>query len=295
MKPKIRIFDSAFTPWTKSASLIQANKDVHPTHFEWTADDSEAVPGINVYTDGHIKDVDRPGAVAWLLEPPHLRPENYDTAVDLADKFDVILTYSATLLSTLDNAVFYPYGGSSIPFDKWGLYPKTKDVCMIFSDKQTMPGHKMRHEIARQFGDRIDLYGSGVGQYVDDKFEVLKDYRFAVVVESGRSDWYFTEKLIDCLAVGTIPIYWGCPDPHDFFDGRGVLPFREIPGLSYILDFFRDRELVPQHGNGELSYVLNVDFHPNDQVVSDNLETAKKYQICEDWFYEAISNMGDVM
>lgn len=269
LKPQVRIFDNSFSPFGKSASLLQENKDVSPTHFEWAWDDNEAVDGVTFYTDGEIKNATRPNAIAWLLEPPHLRSENYAYALQNSSRFDTILTYDRRFLAICGNARFYPFGGSSIAFEKWGLYPKTKDVCMILSDKKTTEGHKFRHEIAAQFGDRIDLYGAGVGKPFDSKFDVLKDYRYCIVVESGRSDWYFTEKLIDCFSVGTIPIYWGCPDIERFFDLFGILLFFNSHDLQLII-------------TTEWTYSK---FGPYKQA---NIVSAMKYRVCEDHFADLI-------
>lgn len=39
-----------------------------------------------------------------------------------------------------------------------------------------------------------------------------------------RREGYFTEKLLDCFLLRTVPIYWGCPNLADFgFDDAGVV------------------------------------------------------------------------
>ena len=48
---------------------------------------------------------------------------------------------------------------------------------------------------------------------------------FSISIENIKSDYYFTEKLFDCLLTGTIPIYYGCPSLHKFFDKRGIINF----------------------------------------------------------------------
>ena len=62
------------------------------------------------------------------------------------------------------------------------------------------------------------------------------DYRFSIVIENCKRDYWFTEKLIDCLRTGTIPIYWGCPSIGDFFDIRGFILFDDINDLENILN-----------------------------------------------------------
>ena len=45
-----------------------------------------------------------------------------------------------------------------------------------------------------------------------------------VAVENVRRPGYFTEKLLDCFLLRTVPVYWGCPDLAAFgFDVDGVV------------------------------------------------------------------------
>ena len=74
------------------------------------------------------------------------------------------------------------------------------------------------------------------------------------------------------MAVGTIPIYWGCPNISDFFNKEGIITFDSIDELKTILE--------------------NIDFdaHYNSSInaIDENIELAKKYNITEDWMYENI-------
>jgi len=47
---------------------------------------------------------------------------------------------------------------------------------------------------------------------INDKLETIKNYRFSICYENtAKSSGYVTEKIFDCFAAGTVPIYWG-PD-----------------------------------------------------------------------------------
>lgn len=60
------------------------------------------------------------------------------------------------------------------------------------------------------------------------KVRGLQEYRFSIVIENSLSEGrYFTEKLLDALAVGTIPIYWGTDFAVRVFGGA-VIPFRNV-------------------------------------------------------------------
>ena len=62
----------------------------------------------------------------------------------------------------------------------------------------------------------------GLNVYFYSKF-FLKDYRFSIVMENGVYDSYWTEKVTDCFATGTIPIYWGTKKLLDFFESDGII------------------------------------------------------------------------
>jgi hypothetical protein len=60
-----------------------------------------------------------------------------------------------------------------------------------------------------------------------DKSEAINDYMFQIVIENDSYSTYFTEKVTDCFATGTIPIYWGAPDIGDYFNMDGIIVLDE--------------------------------------------------------------------
>jgi hypothetical protein len=135
---------------------------------------------------------------------------------------------------------------------------------MLVSEKQLTPAHKMRHEAAKIPG--IDAYGKGVGRYVESKATALRDHRFAVVIENDNTDWWFTEKLIDCFSQGTVPIYRGCPSIGRFFDLHGIIRWNDPEELEAIVE-----SLQPE------------DYDRRRIAIRRNLKLARRYQCSEDW------------
>jgi hypothetical protein len=80
----------------------------------------------------------------------------------------------------------------------------------------------------------VDCFGRGHRE-VRSKNEGLDPYAFSIAIENGRRDAYFTEKLIDCLVTGTVPLYWGFPSVGTLFDARGILPFTTAAELDEVL------------------------------------------------------------
>ena len=109
---------------------------------------------------------------------------------------------------------------------------------------------------------------AGVNQPIEDKLEALADYGYSLVIENQRMNYYFTEKLIDCFATGTIPIYWGCPAISRFFDADGMYTFRTLDELPDILDRLSQQDYQSRLG-----------------AVQRNMYIAKRYRIPEDWIW----------
>ena len=69
---------------------------------------------------------------------------------------------------------------------------------------------------------------------LETKWETLARYDFALCFENAYIKGYLTEKLFECLRVGTIPIYWGATDieelvsPDCFIDMRRFADYSEL-------------------------------------------------------------------
>lgn len=242
--------------------------------------------GVTLFTDGQmyspiVDAVKSTYKIGWLHEYYDLHPENYDRAYDVLEKFDAILTTEPYLWQSENK--FWPYirGGTWVKPEKWAVYPKTKRVAMIVSDKNFCPGHKLRHVIAKQFAhEHIDFFGPSFTPIGTDKEQAFKDYQFAIVVEPARREGAFAEHLLDPMAFGTVPLYWGCPNIGQFFDQRGILSFSDIDGLDALL---RHIHRFPD----ELYNRMLPAIHRNLKKVAD-------YAITDDWIVENVlrPNLG---
>ena len=84
---------------------------------------------------------------------------------------------------------------------------------------------------------------------------------FSVAIENGQYETYFTEKLLDCFATGTIPVYLGAPDIGKHFNMDGIIVLSDEFDVS------------------EEIYYNKIDS------IKDNLERVKKMEILEDYIY----------
>jgi hypothetical protein len=273
---KINLIDSSFSHLTTEDgkySMIHGKKTKNIIYER----NKESHDGITIFTDSHLDErsiasINSRYKIGWFLENRGLNPNPYCRVNSFINHLDMILTNDKKLLEDFPNkAIFAPFGGSWIQENNISIHPKNKLVSIIYSNKSSgLPGYRLRHAVAAKYSDMIDLFGNGSPNPVEFKEEALCDYMFTIVIENISDDNYFTEKIVDPMLVGTVPVYWGCPNIDDFFDPNGILNFTH-GGFETILKSL----------NGDLYQKLL----PH---AKKNFNIAKKYEVTEDWIYENI-------
>lgn len=220
--------------------------------------------------------------VADLYEPPTLfrQREVYQSVMENYKKFDYILTYNKDLLH-LPNAIFRNGGHESVlnknihkleyptlaDESLFKMYPKTKEVSIVTSNKQFIGGHIFRVQCVDYLLKNklnVDIYGVGFNE-IKRKLDGLADYRYSIAIENSEIDNYFTEKILDCFLTGTIPIYKGCPNIDEFFNPSGIIKFNTNEELHVIIDKILKKEInIPKEVQEEnfhkaVSYCYNAD------------------------------------
>lgn len=265
-KPKIKIKDTSFQ------HCLYSNNPLPPVsfcdHFDWDWDIS--IVGSNeliFYTHSNIMEGvnDANGTkICWLIEPMDLVPQNYEQIQRHSDSFKYVFTYEKTLLDLGGNYRFIPSGGCWIKSEDQKIYEKSKLVSIIASFKRQLPGHKLRHEVVSNYGGKMDVLGNGYKK-IPEKIDGLRDYMFSIVIESCKRDYYFTEKLIDSLMTGTVPIYWGCPSIGDYFNPKGFIIVDSITDIGNILS-----KITPQMYESMLPFIEENLIKAKDYILSEN-------------------------
>lgn len=199
----------------------------------------------------------------WLLESKQVNPqivnEVKNNYLKYFEVFEVIFTHNKELLKLDDRFKWCPANGYWIKDAK--LYPKSKMISFITSNKNFTTGHRVRLDWVQRLGDQVDLFGRGFNE-IKTKEEGLCDYMFSVVIENGFYESYYTEKILDCFATGTIPIYLGTPDIGDYFNKDGII------------------DLTDEFDVSDEIYYNKIDS------IKENLEKVKDMEILEDFIYK---------
>ena len=201
--------------------------------------------GITYFTDKTfqgVKNVSSPIKIAWVIEPKDLLPQIYEVVVANEDEFDLIFTYEKELLDrNPEKYKFHFCDAINIDRESIKQNEKSKFLSMIASEKTWLFGHRLRHIIVKSLLPKmdnidIDLFGNIVNKHIDLSSDSLKDYMFQIAIENAQRINYFSEKIYDCFATGTVPIYWGASNIGDFFDMDGILIFNTPDELKDILN-----------------------------------------------------------
>ena len=215
--------------------------NVIPKKFDWCLDagdyDIHVDQGLLFQPDGTTPKNKRYG---WVCESRYIIPNVYNFLIHnhkvlFENFYTAIYTCDQSLLD-LDSRFKYCPNGSNYPWIRksdWGIYEKTKTCSMFASPKVFTEGHVYRHKIAKLAIDKgFDVFGGahGTKRTVIDpmnpwntKLEGIGYYMFSIIIENGNYDAYYTEKLTDCFATGTVPIYWGTKKLPKEFDPEGII------------------------------------------------------------------------
>lgn len=191
-----------------------------------------------------VFDYPRPMRVAVLTESPI--DTCYREIDEVVRRFPVVFTHQRNLVAR--GGPFRPlmFGTNWLGIsdddstrDALLAHPsKTGDVSFIGSLEHPDEGpYRVRREIAKYVLSRgdVECYGKGI-RPIAGKREAIAPYRFSIAMENATSDDYFSEKLVDCLLLETVPIYYGCPRISELFNPRGLISFSTRDELARILD-----------------------------------------------------------
>jgi hypothetical protein len=194
----------------------------------------------------------------------------HDWTIQNKDLFSIILTWDDKILNTCDNAIFLPFGHTWFKQDQYEKHhQKEFKIAHLCGELLKSYGHQMRHEIlAREkeitsptkfyktIGDRHNLEDARIG-----KETVFADSQFGVAIENFAHRGFFSEKILDCFLLKTIPIYWGCSNINDFFNKEGVIEFGNIDDFIYIVNkldinyYNSKKEVIEENYQKALQYV----------------------------------------
>ena len=278
MKTKVNLY------WDKWNFGVEERKGEYPSSprqfIEYTSEPTDI--GIFVDYAGSlehhetiIKNSKHKYKVMVQMEPASFNRSLHQWIIENEHLFDLIFVHYPAWKGSGKYPEKYRYyiAGSRTfikPEDRQ-IYPKTKDVTAIFSQKNFgLIGHQMRQDIRdwTQANPNIIEFNNPV-----EKLDGLKNYRYEIVVEN-EFPFFLTEKHLDSILTGCLPIIWGHPKTKQWeeFNTQGMLFFETKEQLFEILT---SGILTEEYYNSKIN------------AIKHNFEIAKKYLSFGDIIWEA--------
>lgn len=245
---KIGLFDTSFRHHPSNTipgspiNYVEWNRS-NPTHESLVCFTNEQI------LSDQRKQVPKSQRIALLYESKETMNWLYRDVQEVISEFQIFFTHEKQFLQNYSNTRWIPgngiWIGHSYGGGVTGLCNKDRLLSFITSDKQTTTLQQLRVLLARKLGElsnyEIDIYlrPAHAFEYIPIS-QCLGRYHFSLIVENTISPWYFTEKLLNCFAVGTIPIYLGATEIEEFFNPQGIIKFmsmgefidKTLPSLS---------------------------------------------------------------
>jgi Glycosyltransferase family 10 (fucosyltransferase) C-term len=250
--------------------------------FNWRVSISEDTFNFNDTT---------PYKVFWQHEPDEIVPTT-ETLLKKCGFYDLILTWNHQVLSECPGSKYFPCTG--VWWQDANTAQKQFAVSMLISDKLSCFGHRYRHEIFAKLNQWESKRAAGhplvrtvkhcSPPWLPNKSSMLVPFQFSIAMENACRPNYFTEKIVDCFATKTIPIYWGAPNIGEFFNMDGILPFLGYDGYD---GWF--------HGVQPHLLSLTPEFYESKrEAIEDNYQRALKYTDRTGDLIRAINKSWDV-
>lgn len=227
---------------------------------------------------------------SMIVESRAIKPWVYDEILQNKDwverEFDLVFTFDSEILDTLENARFVPFcagywfdkkltaGDQQVKLPPDDIFSrKTKLISIIASDKTMCDLHEFRTKLALKckHENLADTFGTfDGGEFV--RFDIpLLDYRYSIVIENDVKLYWFSEKLTNCFASQTIPIYIGATEIGKFFNTDGIITIR-------VEDFDRLGEILKKCTIEEYNRRL--------PAILDNFQRVQEFKNPFDWMFE---------
>jgi len=175
--------------------------------------------------------------VKWVMEPTVRDRINWRFTHAHSHVFSKIFSHNATQGSrreTLTPPMVPPH----VPTEDSTILieGKRRMVSAIGSRQSALDFHRIRTGILDEIQESkelgIDVFGKG-RNYIENKIDGLREYRYSIAIENSLTDDYWTEKLADCFLTMTVPIYLGSPNVFNYFpEGSIVVATQEDFGCN---------------------------------------------------------------
>ena len=136
--------------------------------------------------------------------------------------------------------------------------------------------HVKRLNLAKELKGKgiVDTFGTFDGGKMVKIADTLANYRYSICIENFISDYFFTERITNCFASMTIPIYYGANKINNFFNPDGII-------------FLKESDL--DNIDKVIAQCNEKDYEQRLPAILDNFKRVSDYFNIDDYLYKLIN------
>lgn len=169
---------------------------------------------------------------------------------------------------------------------------------------------------------RVDSGGrylNNVGGAIADKFDFQKRHKFSITIENGSYPGYSTEKIVEALAAGSIPIYIGDPDIANDFNENAFINGNRYSSIEEIVERVKEIDsndelynkmraenavIEDKRNNDDLREFLFAIFdqelerakrRPNTRFALEEESHYKRYKLIDECIFQKIARVKRIL
>ena len=237
-----------------------------------------------------------------ILNEPNQLFGHHTQIQKFPQNYDLILTWGQDVIDNCPNARLFIHGETNLDKSYINLFkinPNRKfEVTFLSGVLKLIEGHKLRQKIlhieeelniSSKFWRVLDDFNHKTGNrpgYRDPGCDIItkegtpiegegkkqvwdRNSMFHIAVENSRNLNYYTDKIVDCFATKTIPVYWGAPNIGEYFNKEGIITFENEKDLVEILNSLTEEDYKNRLEAVEENYILALE----NGFFFDRLET----------------------
>ena len=197
-------------------------------------------------------------------------------------QFDLVLAHDQRILQVCPNSHTFHWTSLLINENEDFQYIDKKfKISFICGGKTMCQGHLIRrwcwenqHLIkipnvclySTQVRGNLPVFEGNIALSRDSKKEAFTDCMFHIAMENCIVPGYFSEKIVDCFAARSVPIYLGCPNISDFFDTRGIIIVSSVEEMFTRINTLTEEDFYSRQEYMEINRKIALDRYPINQA-----------------------------
>lgn len=145
-------------------------------------------------------------------------------------------------------------------------FNQKKFCCMVVSNPDCSERNLFYEMLSKKaIVDSAGRYKNNIGNPVEDKLAFLKNYKFVICFENSSFPGYTTEKILDVLNAGSVPIYWGNSEIQRDFNSKRFVNVHDYSDFDSVIK----RVLYLNSNYSEYKSILSQNIFPEGQLPKD--------------------------